>query len=388
MSNIFSAFLSGVLNTDGYMKDFAHASRLFRDDNLFNLAPKAGWMYYVRFGINPAIRKRIDPTWQQRYMPFVGLLAKGSDLPKFKITTETLNQYNRKTVVQTKLNYEPLTITFHDDMANATTDLWKNYYKYYFADGNVSVKSAGKQSKFAAAFMDNKNSSIGVHAYGLANAQTVNFFDSIEIFLLNKKKFQSFTLLNPIITVWDHGSVDSSAGNKMIESKMTVAYESVIYNTGKARSVGFSDNHYDKTPSPLTIGGNGSNSLFGPGGVIGGAAEVFGDISDINEDTSALDLLSIGLRTATLAKNVSKLTKEGIKQEGYSILGGALANIGRSGSITSGVTDYANNLQASAGISGLQFTGNNANVNLFKQYPNSSVNPGIASTPSNVTGKQ
>ena len=73
-------------------------------------------------------------------------------MPKFKITTDTVNQYNRKAVVQTKLTYEPITITFHDDMANATTDLWKNYYQYYYADPNVGVKAIGKGSRYALAY--------------------------------------------------------------------------------------------------------------------------------------------------------------------------------------------------------------------------------------------
>jgi hypothetical protein len=385
MSNLFSSFLSGVFGTDGYMKDFAHASRLYRDDNLYDYAPKAGWMYYVRLGINNQIRQRLDPTWAQRFSDKVGLLAKTADLPKFKITTETLNQYNRKTVVQSKLNYDPITITFHDDMANASSDLWRNYYNYYFADGNVGVTSVGKGSKYSWAFKDNKNSNLGVYNYGLANAQLYNFFDSIEIYLLNKQKFYSVTLLNPIITEWQHDSVDQSQSNKMLENKMTIAYEAVVYNKGRASSVGFNANHYDGSPSPLSIGGLGTNTLFGPGGVIAGGAQVFGDISNINENTSALDLLGIGLKTANLAKNVSKISKAGIKAEGYSILGGVLANVGRTGNIAGSVTDYANQTGNAPVVAGLQSVGTGA-VNLFKQAVNTSVNPVIPAIARRITG--
>jgi hypothetical protein len=376
MSNIFNNFLSGVFGTDGYMKDFAHASRLYRDDNLYDLAPKAGWMYYIRLGINPAIRSRIElvaPGWAGRYQPFVGILAKSADLPKFNISTETVNQYNRKRVIQTKLTYSPISITFHDDMANATTDLWKAYYRYYYADGNVITTGGNKNSKSSDAFANNKYLDSKSYAYGLANGQTVPFFQSIEIYLLNKKKFTSVTLLNPLIKEWGHSGVDQSQGNKMMDNKMTVEYEAVIYNNGPATQVGVNDNHYDRSPSPLSIGGMGSNTLFGPGGVIAGSAQVFGDISNVNKDTSFMDIVGIGIKAANLAKNVSKLTAAGIRQEGYSILTGQIAAIGQAGR-----TGDSLNYQGPV-IGGVEISPN-AVVNNFRQYYNSSVNNNIQAT--------
>lgn len=376
MANLLSGFLQGVFGADGYMKDYAHAANLYREDNLYDLAPKAGWLYYVRMGINPAIKYGLNKTWQERFMPFVGILAKAVDTPSFKITTETLNQYNRKVVVQTKLNYAPVTITFHDDMANATTDLWRNYYQYYFADGRSALNASLRQSRQAKAFSDNKYAE-GMYSYGLANQQDKPFFDSIEIFQLNKKKFTSFTLINPIIKDWSHSSLEQASGTKMADSKMTVEYETVVYSTGKASQVGFDETHYDKRPSPLRVAGNGN--LFGPGGIINGASEVFGEISNINENTSFLDILGTGIKAAQVGKNLSKVTAKSVKAEGYSILTGQLGRIGQVGA-----TDYANQ----AVSTGVPISGLNVNVgsvvNLFKQYPNSSVNPTTKANPTNL----
>lgn len=376
MANLLSGFLQGVFGADGYMKDYAHAANLYREDNLYDLAPKAGWLYYVRMGINPAIKYGLNKTWQERFMPFVGILAKAVDTPSFKITTETLNQYNRKVVVQTKLNYAPVTITFHDDMANATTDLWRNYYQYYFADGRSALNASLRQSRQAKAFSDNKYAE-GMYSYGLANQQDKPFFDSIEIFQLNKKKFTSFTLINPIIKDWSHSSLEQASGTKMADSKMTVEYETVVYSTGKASQVGFDETHYDKRPSPLRVAGNGN--LFGPGGIINGASEVFGEISNINENTSFLDILGTGIKAAQVGKNLSKVTAKSVKAEGYSILTGQLGRIGQVGA-----TDYANQ----AISTGVPISGLNVNVgsvvNLFKQYPNSSVNPTTKANPTNL----
>ena len=142
MSDLTS-FLTNILS-QGWMRDQQHASRLYRQDNLYDLSPKAGWMYYVSFQLGN-VGTFVDQTWYTRYVTnnVVGMLVKSADLPKYAVTTETLNQYNRKTQVQTKLDYQPISFTFHDDMANSTNDLWFNYFRYTYADGIYSKPSFG-----------------------------------------------------------------------------------------------------------------------------------------------------------------------------------------------------------------------------------------------------
>ena len=47
-----------------------------------------------------------------------------------------MNQYNRKRINQTKIQYDPVDITFHDDSGNVISSLWYRYYTYYYLDGN------------------------------------------------------------------------------------------------------------------------------------------------------------------------------------------------------------------------------------------------------------
>ena len=145
MSNAFTNFLSGVVDgvfgSSADLKDYQHANRLFVR-NTYARAPKLGFLFFVNFNINPdAI---LDKAWKEKGRKDVGLLVKKADLPKFKIATETLNQYNRRTLVQSKLTYDPISIEFHDDNSDITLDLWKNYYQYYFADGVYGTTSTDK----------------------------------------------------------------------------------------------------------------------------------------------------------------------------------------------------------------------------------------------------
>lgn len=316
MANAFTNFLSQTLTTPNQLRDYQHASRLYVDD-YFRLAPKAGFLYYVVFNINrnnnPIIIQYLSKNGSE-----LGLLVKGIDLPKYRIATETVNQYNKKTIVQSKIEYQPVNMTFHDDHNNTTIGMWKSYYNYYFVDGkNTSGLS------IPASFGDTKYKKIGTNidestAYGMNNGQTNPFFRSIEIYQLNRQQFTAFILVNPIITDFSHDKLDQTQ-TKLLENSMTVQYETVLYGTGKIKRdnpTGFATIHYDTTPGPLSVFGGGNSSILGPGGIISGANEVFGRAGD----TSPLGLFRTARGAAALGKNIKNVSRSSVLAEGFGIL--------------------------------------------------------------------
>lgn len=340
MGNAFTNFLgdvaSGVLDGagDANLRDFQHANRLFVSDG-FARAPKLGFLYYVGFNINDVALK--SSPWLNRSKPHIGLLVKKIDQPKFSATVETVNQYNRKKLVQTSIKYLPVSVEFHDDNSNITTNLWKAYYQYYFADGNY-----GGAKSFPEAFADTKYE-FKDYSYGLDTSRDVPFFKSIDIYALHQHRYTQYTLINPLITEWSHDSLDSGEAGRILANKMTVSYEAVLYNTELSNKVkkdsppGFGKYYYDQTPSPLRSGKGAS--LFGEGGVISGADSLFGSIVNAK---SPLDYLGAAIQAADLAKNVRSLSKAGLKQEGYSILKGVLGDVQNTGNQPGGLRDQIN----------------------------------------------
>jgi len=335
-------FLQSVTDTGIQVKDFAHASRLYAD-NVFALAPKAGWLYYVVFDIEPSAIT--DKQWaNQQRVSEVGMLVKSADLPKFNVQTEVVNQYNRKTVIQKGITYNPIGINLHDDQSNVVHNMWLNYYRYYYADstwgGTGPIGTA--RDNTPGAFQNNKylpsTDLFNPVNYGLNSKLTIApFFRSITIYQLNRKLFTSYKLVNPLIASWEHDRLDQTQGNKLSESKMSLNYEAVFYGVGQVRKdtpTGFAVFHYDTSPSPLSLAGGGNNSLFGPGGVIPGALEIFGDVSNIlNPDSNVgpLGVLGTVIKGASLVRNVKGITKDSLRAEGYSILQGTLRNISQGG---------------------------------------------------------
>jgi hypothetical protein len=159
---------------------------------------------------------------------------------------------------------------------------------------------------------------------------------------------------------------------------MALAYEDVIYRQGKINkkegSGAFTAKYYDKTPSPLSVGGLGTNTLFGAGGVLAGANSVLNSVSEGN-------LLGAFIQAKTLSKNVQSLTKSGLQQEGYSILGGVLGNISQSNNQPGGLAQSIKQGFNQTGYGTSARTG----INLFSNK-NTSVNNTTQATPRNITG--
>jgi len=297
MANAFQNFLkSGVLD-NATLRDYQHASKLYLT-NYYELTPKAGWIYYVELIINPKVARDIENVfdnenvdevgtvreknrflgWYNKYQNKVGLLAKQVSMPKFNIATETLNQYNRKTVIQKTINYTLMGITFHDDMANATTNLWKIYFQYYYGDSLGSQKFNTKtiaspkyQNTKYEPFKDTLD-----YRYGLNNHQDEPFFISIDVYQLYQQRYTSFKIVNPLIREWKHDDLDQSQGNRLLTNNMSFDYETVIYNTDNTNyvkddqgqdNVGFINEYYDNTPSPILASikksPDGARSVFG-----------------------------------------------------------------------------------------------------------------------------
>jgi hypothetical protein len=326
MANKFNALLdsiaNGALNPKGNLADFQHASRLYVDDGL-RLAPKAKFTYHVNFEIALEAKGILPALFEGPGLNEIGMLVKRADLPKFSANVETRKKYNRQKNFQTSVQYDPVNIDFHDDNQGLTTALLQAYYRYYFADGN-------QQKDNGRAYGTNPHSTYeGVsrnqYKFGMdVNNPGVPFFKSIKISVMSRKEHLTYTLVNPILTNWSHDTVDNSDGAGTMTNSISVAYESVFYDQGpttiggQGDPTGFGQDHYDTTPSPITLEGGGQ---LGLGGTIGKAMDLY---SFIASGGAYNNPLLVVLQGAQLIGNVRNLSKEGIRQEGFNILTSAI----------------------------------------------------------------
>lgn len=299
-------FLKSFFGND-YLKDYTHASKTFRTNGYEN-APKLKFLFHVYLTVNlqvPALRR----VYTNNESAVLGLLCKTVDLPRYQIDVEVLNQYNRKRLVQKKINYQPVTLTFHDDNGNAIRNMWYNYYAYYYKDANQPYKGVPSQSGSMGVnrtltqgfgynsvdIYENARTG-GVYDWGYIGESysdgasgppsgKARFFSDITIFGFNQHKYVTYTLINPLISEWAHDTYNYSEGGGTMENRMTIQYETVKYGEGAiGRSTagtvpGFgTPEYYDLIKSPLSRPG-GTQSILGQGGLLDAGIGIFEDLN-------------------------------------------------------------------------------------------------------------
>lgn len=327
MANIFNGFFDnlgkGALSPKGNLGDWRHASRLYVDDN-FRLAPKQKFLYHVTLNLNENVINRILPQWDKRHGTEVNMLVKNVVMPAYDISLETKNKYNRKKNLQTRIDYKPVTITFHDDNMGLTSQLWAAYYQYYYRDGTYGSRDgAGKPNQTARPydrFNTYKGDTSNRDRFGLDNDQYEPFFTSIQISQMARRQYLTMTLVNPMIQSWQHDQLDNSAAAEPVQNTMVVAYEAVFYADGPVQAgnapKGFATEHYDLSPSP--IGAGSAVALFGSSGVLAGGASVLGDIVSGRADLGTI------LTAARTVNNAKRLTSDGLRREAYQVAGSTI----------------------------------------------------------------
>jgi len=290
MAGFFNQFLR-QLGTGDEIRDWQHASRTFVD-SLYRLSPKIGSVYHVFMDLNPVV-SQVDQNSQIE----LGMMAKSVALPRFTVQTKTYNAYNRKNIAQEKINYDPLSITFHDDSADVVRNFWYGYYAYYYRDADHQEPIYNQDHKYKKRQVQNWGFT------PLSTNGTPNYINSIRVYSLHQKSFSSYNLIRPTITNFQHGQ-HTSGEYTPLEHTMTVAYEAVQYATGAVSNgtvLGFNTIHYDKSPSPLTSLGGGTTSILGPGGLVSGISDTVTNLQNGNFIGAALG----GFRTANNFKNTN-----------------------------------------------------------------------------------
>jgi len=327
-------FLQGFQDGLPGMKDYRHASRLYIDNN-HKLMPKQKFLFHVVFNTDETLF--VDSfNSNERYE--LNMLVKSCDLPKYNMSVEEKTQYNKKMYAATRIAYEPVNITFHDDHADTVNAFWKKYYEYHIAD-SLSMNSDLQIAETKDDLYDwGDKRTTNKFGMDTPNQRKRPYLKGIEIFVLHKQRFTSMTLVNPVIGSFSHDNLDQTDGAGVMSNTMQILYETVIYKSGiinRNNVPGFATIHYDNEPSPLTVLGGGTNSIFGPGGVVDGIGSVIRNVQSGN-------ILGAILSASNTYNNAKKIRKKDVKAELKGIAKEGILEIGKqAGSITNPIAQFS-----------------------------------------------
>ena len=339
------------------LRDYTHSAKTFgtggggpipgsQGGGANTLVPRNKFLFHVYFNLNTNIPAVANLTSGGK-IGQIGLMVKTAQLPSYQIDVATMNQYNRKRLVQTKINYNPAQIVFNDDNSDLIRTMWYQYYQYYYSDptykygntpnqngilGQLQIPDVMGGASYTANDIYSPSRSIqhwGLSGQGYNNPSLQSlatslltgpasgqepFFRDITIYGLSQKSYAQYTMINPLITDWQHDTYDYSQGNGIVTHTMSIKYENVKYYSGDIGGLHpsepvttFSDHsYYDVRTSPIAK--PGSTGIPNPSGT--------------KQDLQA------GAQAQNTLQNVLGAVGQGLVPTASAFLGGALAGSG------------------------------------------------------------
>ena len=231
MADFFKNIWSALGDREFYLKDFRNAYHY----NPSQDPPRQQFGGYVSFVLDRDLfgQPFFDEVNNDELRVRMSSLVRTADMPQVEFQTQTMNEYNKKKIVNTGVQYQPVTIRVVDTASNAWLQIIMKYFAYHYMNprnkanqgdrdinsvniGEGGIDFIGSQYGAGGPFDSNK--------YGYNPNLNPNFFERIDYVLYHAQKGVQYSLLNPTMVGFTHTPIDY-ASNELMEFTMTFQYE-------------------------------------------------------------------------------------------------------------------------------------------------------------------
>ena len=231
MADFFKSVWSALGDREFYWRDFRNAYHY----NPSQDPPRQQFNGYVMFVLDRDLFGTFfDEANNDELKVRMSSLVRTADFPQVEFKTQTLNEYNRKKIVNTGIEYQPVTIRVVDTASNAWLTMIMKYFAYHYMNprnqnnvGERDVASVnygqGGAEFIASQFGAGGNFDSNKAGYNIN--ENPHFFERIDYVVYHGQKGTQYSLINPIMTGFTHTPLDY-ASNELMEFTMTFQYES------------------------------------------------------------------------------------------------------------------------------------------------------------------
>lgn len=261
--------------------DFGQKSNYYLDGQ-----PRLKFQYFVKLKFNPLATDVIGNKFVEQYLnpdevAMLVPLTKSVSLPSMSIDTKRFNQYNHWRTSQSKLDFEPMTMSMHDVVDGKTLRFWEMYYEYYFRDNYLDISQlppqtdsqyetdldSGALSSSGSAYIDSAVWNAGetvdtgddlpidpklsiingqpeysqpsvyaskfdtTHGFNLDTVQNQkHLIDYIEIYQYHAGRWSVVHLVKPVISKFNHDTLEYSNTSDTSQMTFTFEYEYALYH--------------------------------------------------------------------------------------------------------------------------------------------------------------
>lgn len=209
-------------NPNIFLKDSRTAARMWgmRDSKLQKL-PRAKFLFMVNF-FRPTSPNANYMDWATG----ISFIVKSITRPNISFKVETLNQYNKKRVVQTGLEYQPITVSFYDTYDQRVVKMFKEYVEHYYGDFAFGTRDSWNYDVTSAEYLQ-ETDEFGFKVNGLIPNDEY-FFENIEFYQFGGGTYNKFILIHPKLVSFDYDDEDYTDTTTPQMVNMTFAYEGIV----------------------------------------------------------------------------------------------------------------------------------------------------------------
>lgn len=266
--------------------------------------PRQKFMFYASFTPGASLRNANFSSWQAGFAFQIARVDRAKASPQVK----ALNQYNRKRIIHTGIDYPDISLQLHDTVDDRVLKVWRDYHRWYFGDGRPKNKQATWNTGVIRGREDFPVSNGWGFSPSAGRGQDTNFFDKLDIYTFYGKKYTQITFYNPKIESITFDAMET-ASSDLATIDMGIKHEGFAY-TQVAAPI---------TNREITLFGLNLGDYYEPTDAFGGVNSFLLDLNDQLE--SSLDSLLGG---------VSQIP----------FVGGVLAGLGSNAIRASGVTGF------------------------------------------------
>ena len=151
-----------------------------------------------------------------------------------------MNQYNRKRIIQSKIKYEPVDFTFHDDNASQITAMWNAYYQYYYADSwnpelgsKADTKTYNRRNIYDPSLSGDMQYGYRGDSFTGQPRKTFFFQRHNSLWLVESINTLLIHLSIQLLQTGQATHMHYAQPDGTMQHNMTIDYETVTHNTGE-----------------------------------------------------------------------------------------------------------------------------------------------------------
>lgn len=227
LGKVMDVFGLGPSNRRFYVRDWRNAYQFRPDVN----PVRQKFQGYVNFVFDRELWGSLYGP-EQTFRSTLSSMVRTATLPGVNFQTKTLNQYNRKKIINTGTEYPGVNINVYDTVGNEWLTVLMKYFSYHYMDPRNESPQGDRdldQKNFLANGVENLASELGGDTFDSNKAGynpnvRANFFERIDYVLYHGSTGVQYSLIRPTLTAINMGELDYSDSNYR-EFQLSFDYE-------------------------------------------------------------------------------------------------------------------------------------------------------------------